>query len=55
MCNRIGETHSIIHAQTIGILLDYVSAFNAQDDTDLSTLLQTSYQLKLSEAISFNN
>ena len=33
----------MIHAQTIGILLDCASAFSAQDETDLSTLLQTSY------------
>ena len=55
MCNRIGETHSIIHAQTIGILLDYVSAFNAQDDTDLSTLLQTSYLCCRAEPSIFQN
>ena len=55
MCNRIAETHSIIHAQTIGILLDCASAFNAQDETDLSALLQTSYLCCRAELSIFQN
>lgn len=52
MCNRIAETHSIIHAQTIGILLDCASA---QDETDLSALLQTSYLCCRAEPSIFQN
>lgn len=55
MCNRIAETHSIIHAQTIGILLDCLSAFNVQDETDLSALLQTSYLCCRAEPSIFQN